>query len=56
MFNKIQPKRGFGCHVEGAHNNSLLTLHVFHKLKTELKWNPDFFKSLARMAGGDYSV
>ena len=49
MFNKIQAKRSFGHHVGGAHNNSFLMLRVIHKLKTELKWNSDFFKSLAKL-------
>jgi len=55
MF-KIQAKRSFGHHVGGAHNNSFLMLRVIHKLKTELKWNSDFFKSLAKVAVEDYSV
>ena len=49
MFNKIQARGG-------AHNNSFLMLRVIHKLKTELKWNSDFFKSLAKVAVEDYSV
>ena len=56
MFNKIQAKRSFGHHVGGAHNNSFLMLRIIHKLKTELKWNSDFFKSLAKVAVEDYSV
>ena len=46
MFNKIQAKRSFGHHVGGAHNSSFLMLRVIHKLKTELKWNSDFFSNL----------
>ena len=56
MFNKIQAKRSFGHHVGGAHSNSFLMLHIIHTLKTELKWNSDFFKSLAKVAVEDYSV
>ena len=56
MFNKIQAKRSFGHHVGGAHNNLFLMLCIIHKLKTELKWNSDFFKSLAKVAVEDYSV
>ena len=56
MFNKIQAKRSFGHHVGGAHNNLFLMLCVIHKLKTELKWNSDFFKSLAKVVVEDYSV
>ena len=55
-FNKIQAKRSFGHHVGGAHSNSFLMLHIIHTLKTELKWNSDFFKSLAKVAVEDYSV
>ena len=56
MFNKIQAKRSFGHHVGGAHNNSFLMLRVIHKLKTELKWNSGFFKSLAKVTVEGYSV
>ena len=56
MFNKIQAKRSFGHHVGGAHSNSFLMLRIIHTLKTELKWNSDFFKSLAKVAVEDYSV
>ena len=60
MFNKIQPKRSFGHHVGGAHNNSFLMLRIIHKLKNWVKVEIPliliFFKSLAKVAVEDYSV